>query len=399
MLSLRQFKQKHARKFQGLTKAEISSRYIDYMNQANEGGMKVRKTPQLNARGQIVSEQPLGKNMSYKVMVAPCTALYTKALTNAFGKFEELPCIPDTLSLPSYKYKAWCRGSFTVGDDQVGYVAVAPFIASNTGNAVIYTLPGNTLTSFQPAVAAGQTAAAVTNSPFSQAQLQAPGVEYRIVGSAIRASYISSEFARAGLVILHRTPSNQAIPGGSTGAALLLNVTTAASAATREYQAVHYRPDTPTQLGYIPYPNDAAHGLLLAFYVEGGTPGTVWEWEYVQFVELIGPIGGQVTPSHSDPVGMGAALGSLPNTNSVAPPAVTYAAVMKETAVNISKASSQILPVLKGIGAGLKAGYDLYSGNYSAALEGVKQSAYERVESPVYLGLPASTGPIITEID
>jgi hypothetical protein len=398
MLTLRQFKQKHALKFANLTKQEIASRYADYLGTSNQ---PVRKTAKLNKRGQITREMQVHSSMGAKAFLSPCASWYAKALTNPNGKFDELPCIPDVISLPSYKYQTQVRGSFQIGTAGSGFVAVKPFVPVNDIGNVEFSTGTYATTGYQPFPTPGILSAG-NDSPFTTADLA--GCEVRLVGCGVEVEYQGAEFNRGGLVVLHRQPGNTAITAGINAAGLLLYRTTSQAPALRTKElGVNYRPDTPSQLGYIPF-NVPVQASTLMVYVEGAVPGMTWWFNVTSFWELIGNRQNP-TPSHADPPGHGAVLGALPVKPPVQSPDVVYRAVVERAGQNLLMSTSTILPdLVRGVGTGMQIGYDLYKGNLSQALDRLESGARSRISETPMGGYmieagPSRGGPIIDEID
>jgi len=232
-----------------------------------------------------------------------------------------------------------------------------------------------------------------SNSPM-QSVAFTQGNEFRIVGCGLRIMYQGSEFQRSGVVVLHRSPGNTAILGGSSSASLLQYPTSCQAIATRRAESVNYRPDTPNQLGYSSVVNQASQMMA---YVEGGTPGTVWNYELVQFVEVIGNVQNP-TVAHSDPVGLGAVLGALPVVNSAKTPVQQEIAMQKGALRNVQSATSQVVSFLgataKTIGGALTGN----PANFFAGLsDGLGLNIGSLSDGPMLL--KGGSGPLVEEID
>lgn len=404
MLTRKQFLQKHAQKYAKMSKSEKDQRYADYL--ANGNGAPVRRTPNLDSKMRVVQEIQPNHKFGWKALISPCTAMYTKALTNPFGQFDELPCIPDVITLPSYKFQTTTRGSFSVGSGGVGFVAGKPGCPVSDSPCIEYTLPTFAGGSYQPALPSPPVGVATANndSVFTQADFQVNGIiESRLVGAGLRVHYQGSEINRGGLVVLHRQPGNTAIAGNSTAATLLQFKTSTQAPATRNAESVNYRPDTPGMLGYAVPVFPQASTLMI--YVEGGSPGTSWNYEFIQFFELIGNRQNP-TASHSDPVGMGSALGSLPVNNSLDQPWYQEAMSIRRLAQNLQKSTSG-MQFVSSVGNTLKAGFkvakDIVSSDYGSLLVDVPNYYKNLVNASdtgtrYALGAP-SRGPLVEEID
>jgi len=290
-----------------------------------------RKLRQRTVRKQIVAQGPLAG--SY-LTISECTQNYMKAIASPFGDFSEPPCIPDQISIPSFKFSAVSRGGFSAGTNGVGWISVDPWkLAYNNGGPitnfnwapVTFTLPTYALPGYNWTVAGGAfntgVAYANGNSQFTTAALGLNNPvlsQYRLVGCGLRVMYSGTELNRGGRLILYRSRGSQDI--GHSGAIgptdLLQDTSFTQEQVTRSWKYITYVPDSPDLIGYEPYTRYVAalggadHYTLLA-YVDGCTPGSSFQLEVIGLFEIIGSYM-PTTASHADPVGMGAVISSVP---------------------------------------------------------------------------------------
>lgn len=322
MLSFAQWKSKKANKLVGLPKQEIRSRYAQYQLD--------HTTPTTPA--------------TLTAHISPCAYDYLKALTNPFDDEWEhgLPCVPDIVSIDSTKFKTVTRGSFTIGLQGAGFVSCAPYNPCNDLPVTIFT---NNLYNFDD-YRYGEVGnvTANSNSPYTSAAL-GQGIQLRLVSCGVQASYTGAEMNRAGAVILYNDPQNKSIPNKFTVSEMLQFQRTTEVSASRDWNASLYKPSSPGALQYRDLNTliGAGEGAANMIFVYGATPGTSWKYEFVQYWEMIGALA-STTASHSDPVGMGAVLSSLPNKQPAVPPKSFFQDMILPTLKAIGKTASTVLP-------------------------------------------------------
>jgi hypothetical protein len=280
-------------------------------------------------------EMVAGRNIT----LSECAEDYLRALSNPFGNFINPPCIPDTVAIPSFKYKSVARGTMTVGTGGVGWVALDPWKAWSDGNhvltyttfPVLATTSAYTASTYGWQVIAGVMTTGVVghnhSSFFTYTQLtDRNGVaqrQYRVVGAGIRLMYSGTELNRGGRLTLYRNRSGSDTlhAGGVTSSSFLNDLATQQTSVTRNWREITHVPDAPEQLGYEGgwnYTDEFAPALgtndkrtLIAF-VDGAVAGTSFQYETVIHYEFVGT-SMPVTPSHSDPAAMGAIVSAVPS--------------------------------------------------------------------------------------
>jgi hypothetical protein len=311
MLSKEQYLTKHKAKFDksNLSKAERSKRYKDYqLSQTMRKGNNQKKV----AKGSRAKPGAL----SYSTM-SECAKLYVKALVDPWN----VPggaCVPDAVTIPSYKVPFFVRGRFEVGTLGVGYVVMNPYVCFNgapmcMGTTSLYNLsvignnpssPGTMLTQYY------------NNSPYSNDlfAVSATG-RRRVVGAGIKARYIGAELTRSGRIIEYRHPINDSVFTGGAVAVqtLLANRETEPGPVDREFHYVVWKPSVPTDLAYLEYSPDieAPSGSCLLLAVEGAPPGAAFEFDAMAHFEIVGNFNPTTTASTSDFLGYSAIQGAL----------------------------------------------------------------------------------------
>jgi hypothetical protein len=300
--------------------------------------------------------------------VAQCTKSYVRALTNPFTNFRELPCIPDTLVNPSFKFSSKCQGIFTTGATGVGWVTVNPwFMCYNNGTdfGVASSKPvACTDISYPLGIYSWQVVAGVptlgvvtsnSNSQFTFADFANNGWDYRLVACGLKVKYIGSSFRNQGRYIVYREQGNDPVPNPVMSSTLLTDQysNTCPVNGTKEvvvtYQPAEftytsykdhafYQPLNTTPTSQIPY--------TMLIYVEGGDTEIpqAFEYEVVAYFEVLGRRL-TLTPSHSDPVGFGQAVAALPNRIPLTSPAVVENQLMKNLVEGLRTGISYAMPI------------------------------------------------------
>lgn len=260
--------------------------------------------------------------------LSPCASSYLRALCDPFSDFSTLPCIPDSITIPSYKFRCVSRGSAFVGINGIGAVAFdpwtmawrdaaldSPLLLSTAANDWLSTtsIPGTT----SPFWTLNQ-----SNSLFTYANLSASGIAIRLVAAGIRISYTGTQLNMGGQMNIVRLPSNNSVVGTSPASLTNLTTTTVVPV-TRSTHFVNYYPDQPWQLGYLT-PSTFAHSheegdLYPLCFTFNGITGSSFYVEAVSYFEVVGSTF-PPTPSHMDTVGYSAIMTGA---QTVAPPATT----------------------------------------------------------------------------
>lgn len=268
--------------------------------------------------------------------LSPCAKAYAKALADPWDEPDELPCIPDVVTIPSYKWTTKARGTFTVGTGGIGWVVASPFLCAANGFTgagsfvdypIISTTTGYTGPSYGWTVNLGviNTPGVVGSNPssiVSGTQLQAGNCTMRCVGHGIRVRYTGTELNRGGRLILFRDRGNGAVSQLTNGPSLLNDPSCYTTPVSRTWRGVTYVPAQSSLLSYnaiqafqpTSQATDTAARRGLIAYVDGSTSGNSFDYEITGYYEAVGQSMTPTTPSHGDAVGYGAILSSIPET-------------------------------------------------------------------------------------
>jgi hypothetical protein len=265
--------------------------------------------------------------------LSECATKYANAIANPFSSKALGACVPDVLSLPSSKYTFRSQSFLFAGTQGFAYVAFNPWLLLSNGIATTATGTQAPIVSSLATYAAGATPAtfntagigatsivAPSNSSFTPAQLLAAGTNYqfRLVGAGLRVRYTGTELNRGGRYTFFRSPTNTIGSCQSLGTAgALLNNAYHTVAVGREWREICYAPTKQSDLQYNawvdPSVTAASDYRVMCCLVDGTSAGNTFEYEAIAHFEMQSDqVALPMSPSHSDPVGFGAVLSSIP---------------------------------------------------------------------------------------
>lgn len=357
MLSKTQYLEKNKVKFdsKNLTKTERNKRYRDYslsysMTTGNTGA-KVVKTSKRSDQYELTFSK-----------LSDCTKHYAVALADPFGVRPGV-CIPDLITLPSYKVSFFVRATFATGVSGYGFVAFTPHtMAINDLPCVTRSTTSYDDQLYNLFPGGGKTSNTYSNSPFTAVQFSNASssnsyMRKRLVAAGVKVRYIGPELTRSGRVIEYRHPTNGNLTQASE-AQLLANRETTPVPVEREWHYVNYRPAVPEDLAYV---DQNPIGISTGVYSEiilvaGAPPGSLFEFEAITHFELVGVGVPELTTSHSDVLGMSAVQAALPNVQASLPPQLGVKDIVKKIGQAAGQTLSFIgpmlgLPELSGVGS------------------------------------------------
>ena len=354
------------RKIRVLSKKEQERRWRQH-RAANRGVNQQMYGTRLRQR-----QTPKGKSVA-SLVLSPCAQDYLLALEAPFSA-KQVACVPDLHAIPSKKLKIKTRGTFSTGLTGEGFITVCNWCNSRTGGAVfatesVYAGSGSIL----PPGTAGTTLTSQPKLPYIASDFEAtnktPGVQARTVGVGLRIRYIGPELARSGQITGIRHPDNENLNG------LTFNAIKAYSTAKtfrndRQWHYVMWKPVRPSEYHFSAEEATASDGVNYkyetGFILSGttdtnGAPGPAqFEWELKRFVEYVGNID-NITPSHTDVVGMSHVRNASPVKSTTAQPHKRVADIIKHIEDHVGES-------LPAIGAGALA-YKKFFGGEAAEAE------------------------------
>lgn len=175
-------------------------------NQAKNASSK-----QLVTRSKMQRNQPKKHKKQQRVALIPnrnvsayqlsaCAQRYFEVLLNPFDTAaEELPCIPDLIDIPSYKFYTRQRGSITIGTTGYGFVGVSPYAYGNDQVNILSSSSTYGFSGFPVTAARSAAVLESSNSMFPWTAATCPSV--RVVGCGLRIRYTGTELNRGGTII------------------------------------------------------------------------------------------------------------------------------------------------------------------------------------------------------
>lgn len=251
--------------------------------------------------------------------LADCSLLYAKALTNPFGLFEELPCVPSSPPMMTYRYRLVSRGTFTTPPtaNLYGFVAVAPFQGANNVNSIWTSTAA--YAGLNPFAVGGTGVTPSTRAlPFATAAFD--GIQGRLVGLGLRVRNITQALNVGGMlfgIIADRGENIASITSANfTSDPRTILVPQALSDQTR-WSTVIWRPGDLSDLDFLGGTEDFSFQTTPSIgfcAISSSGNSQTFEFEVVEFWEFVGESNSQsvrppdLTASHSDPVGLSRVL-------------------------------------------------------------------------------------------
>jgi len=238
------------------TVAGIKQRYTQAEKRAYQQGKasKINDTPSKSRSISYNTTMPMYKDVKHKPtnarmqdqtwykmqkqnLLSPCARLWAKALVNPFGNFEMMPCIPDLISTPSFKFAARAQGIFKVGTNGTGFICVNPFSMVSSAKQKVPPLDATPENLYAPSCVGTSATypylgvqipqmnndsdptswiSAGSDSPIEDFDLK---YKARLVGAGVKVAYVGKMLDRAGRVILYAEPSSYCIGSGQKDAA------------------------------------------------------------------------------------------------------------------------------------------------------------------------------------
>lgn len=381
MLSQKQYFVDNMVNFQDLTLKQKRQKYTKYVarykringvgNSNKMTNIYPKQQPKINRVNRnkaLRSLQPKETN----VKLSECLMLYARASIDPFGNFQQMPCIPDTITAPSFKFRTFVDTNIFVGTETVGYAAFNPWTMAcndngSAGEVFDYPIIGTTATYNQSsytasaaALAAGQIFASNSNSFYSDSTIT-PG-SLRLVAAGLELEYSGQLMDQAGVISVIQWDGLNAVPNPSTTDQIRLNQRTMSCPTQREARCyVRYEPVDSENFSYAPLSQyrpsqnptlDPKYYPLLV-YISGATPGTSFRIRAVSFFELQ-LSNAPISPSESDPIGFPALQAARSSVLPSSDPGEDLTTILKKTIRNIATTVSGFAPAIgTSIGAAL----------------------------------------------
>jgi hypothetical protein len=249
-----------------------------------------------------------------------CAMFYAKALSNPWGEFEMLPCVPADPPMPTYRFRAITRGQFVTGTTGFGFVGVKALDPRNDVNT-IFTSSSAYASDIFATAGTGVVPAKRTSLPFASTPFT-DGVQARLVSLGLRVRNASKTSFIGGYLGGIQIADGEALN-------LMSNAQVQADALTDliiqtfntpgQWTSLIYRPTDQDSLNMIPSPGVAlSSSMNFGFFAQApsavAADAQTYQWELVEFWEFQGesPSANVRVPelqlSDSDPVGLSRVL-------------------------------------------------------------------------------------------
>jgi len=350
---------------QKLTKQQKEQKYQQYVRrhtmQMNREKVLVPLIPRTvkNKQRTQVKKMPIQQS---KIKFSDCLLRYAQASIDPFSNIVNMPCIPDTISTPSYKFKSFVDVDMTVGTGGVGFAVFNPWtmVANNfafnlttSDYPVVVTESTYTSGSYtwgSADITAGDVTGYNSNSEFTGIQIQAGA--YRLVAAGIQSEYTGQLLNQSGVITTIQWDGLKFIPQVDIGI-IRTNHRTQVCANARENRCyARYEPTSSSNFDYADvdnYMSSINHAIIgnyyypIGIFVSGATPGITFRIRAVAFFELQ-LLQAPVTPSDSDPIGFAAFQSARTSVLPSPEPKVDLLSILKKTAMNIGNTITGFAP-------------------------------------------------------
>jgi hypothetical protein len=267
-----------------------------------------------------------GKPNETRVKISECTLLFAQASIDPFSRLQKMPCIPDEITVPSFKYMSKCQTTLTVGTLGDGFVAVNPWtMAYNDAGATILpdvsdfpvvvtteTFASQFFQASGSAIAAGTIAGFTSNSPFTFADINSQDGRVRLVACGVEIMYTGELLNQSGAITVLQNNGLAPFTNGTTPSMLMNNPRSKTCANSKENRCYLSYAATDAQFySYKPLSAYTAETLEvpgnypMIIYISGATPGITFHVKTIAYFEA--QLGNaDSSPSESDPIGFGA---------------------------------------------------------------------------------------------
>lgn len=319
-----------------------------------------------------------------EVSVAECTQGYAFAQISPFDAYETAKpiCMPDFLVLPTQKNRYKLKGTGSTGTTGIGYLTGSAYAPANNGAAVTFTNAasvGGLATAINAFTFVGNQA--FPNSPYQLLDFSSGSVLYRTCGAAIRVRFKGTLLNSGGTVYAFRSPTNSDITGYAPSDIIPLDQCKAYPLEPNVWTTVHWKVATPADqqfTGTVP----SNLQMVLIIVSATGSPQP-FEFEAVQFNELVGSAVPGKTVSHSDPVGFGAVQELTTKTkDSFHGKSASKASIVNSIARVMKESTSYIKHIPTAIQYG-KSGYNMITGLMGGGSQATEASNLIKGSGPI----------------
>lgn len=400
VMSKKQYFKSNAVLFKNLSPAQKDLRYRKYLRKHQRVPRSNPVTiPNSRPRNRLVPRSAkFNESMRSKMQLSQCTLNYAIASVSPFSEMAEMPCIPDEICAPSYKFAVTGNGQFTIGTSGTGFVACNPFllIANDLGVVgpninypiLVTTATYPYLDTFQAIasdITSGYLEGLNSSSLYTLATINEG--EMRLVAWGVEIFYTGIILNQSGATTTLQYDGLKDFPDALTITQIRNNPRSITCTVSKEDRChLNYMPTKQAVLSYqpvttyLPQALDVTHYYPELIIVTGAAPGTTFQFRMKAYYE-VQLAGMMTTPSHSDPVGFAALQSARTSVLNTGKPEEDLKTVLKKTLINIGTNISGIAPtagtalgaVFGNPTAGTIAG-NAVSGLLNSILSGVSQT-------------------------
>lgn len=312
-----------------LSKEEQDKKWKTYLNNRKSSNAAPKKQPRQPQKAKKLND---------------CSLHYALALSDPWD-CPEPPCVPDNITIESYKFNVRARGTFGIGTNGTGFVAINPYCPyeQSAPNAIFgysTTIAYAGINIYNPALPG--VANINTNSSFPYTNSDSYEQAYRVVGAGIKVCYAGNEMNRQGQYTIYRDPSNGAIAFGSSLDNLLTMRESSLAPVDKEWHCALWKPVSASDITYASRGIDIDSGTGSKLFamnpsiivgVTGGSAGASVSYDVIVWFEMTGRNMPVVSVSHTDPIGYSMASAAVSSHQPESSPkqnAITFANKMEE---------------------------------------------------------------------
>lgn len=338
-----------------ITRTSPNNRAIVLQNPATS----TRNTNKNNTNKPKMKKQPQRSTVN----ISECTLLFAQAQIDPFVKLTKMPCIPDNICVPSYKFSCKSEGTMTVNTVGTGFIGFNPWAMvvydlvddSHINKPILYTNASDASPDYfanAATIASGAIGTSNSNSPFSVTQFSfntKSNSVLRLVAAGVEIEYTGQILNQSGAITVLQNDGLRDVQNTTTVSQLQSNPRSKTCGNSKDNRCyISYSATDPYFLGYHtlsefnPANIDSGtspHYTPMVIFVSGATPGITFHFKAVSYFECQLP-NADATPSESDPIGYPAFLAAKSTILPSDDPEVDLKNTLIATARNVAKTVS-----------------------------------------------------------
>lgn len=392
MLNKQNYFKINSQNFRTLSIKEQNKKYQEYVdrykkqisNPINNANLKARPSKAIVIAGPNRSRVPKNNNNNnsnrkndpgYTFRLSKCLISYAKASIDPFQNIQDMPCIPDNLVVPSFKYRTFADVDLEINAQGIGFAVYCPWKMAWNGNTssaipnfVDYPVV-TTDSTYIPAtytingalIAGGFLNGYNSNSPFNRGDyLSFFGNDQgsmRLVAAGLELQYTGVMLNQAGVVSTLSYDGLKNLPTGNNMAYFRSHQRAQTCPTSREARCyVRYEPTDSIHFSYLDgdywlsdttvggtYPVEAYYPM--GIFISGAQPNTTFRCRAVAYFESQ-QHNQSTSPSDSDAVGFSAFQSARSSQLPTPDPESDFLSIMKKTASNVINSLSGFVPII-----------------------------------------------------